>query len=998
MYGFERTEEVNNRTIWIDITTSQQWTGGVVGIVRAELEIAASLNKHYPDIRFSKFDNGHFVEVDKSSLPWLRGEVSVAEAYLAGRSAATSAPQISEGNRSKVDVYLDKLASEIPSRSRRLQHGMLLAVSSLPVRHQKLGMYLTWLPRKLLGAAVRMRSLFPAQTIPGTASYSPQAVSPVLSYPYQKGDMVVAMGWLDSGKEAFYTRLKARDPSIQLVYMVYDTILVGESTHHLYRPQEEDSFRSYFHWISETCDYILYAGNNPQEDGIAYQEKMGWRTPPSLSVPFGGTDLSKDESTADDARILKGLGITGPFILTVGTIEVRKNHDTLYKAYVSLIEGKSENIPQLVFAGKPGWRTADLIDTIRRDPRVAGKLLLLTPTDGELTALYRNCRFTLLPSFYEGWSLPMPEGLSYGKLCLASDVAPLREIGQEFPEYIHPLDVMGWAKKIEYYCNSDEALEAKENNIKNNWRGTTWDKCGQDVLDSIRDFAGRELPATDGLNLWVDLTLSYAVWRGGVTGIIRSELILAHYLEKLVPGVRFFGFHEGKFFEVPRDRLEWLFASTDVNKQYAEFQRFWADAETRGLGHRVPTHVFSQPSSPAAPAQIPLLASVAPNTLSKKEKIRNSAGYVLSALPTQLQKMLISLAVRSGVVGRLSSAGVVSGGDFVPHLNEDNVPAIFEEQLNGIAQDLPFGKNDMVFSAGINWDQQPLLELIKAKRNSPFHVAQIIYDMTPLITPHLHAKEAYNWYQRFFYLAGLASDKIIYGGETAMRDGQKWQREHHWPATPGLPIKFGSDIAPQTDHSMDEQMLLEMGVTGPFMLSVGTLEVRKNHETLYKAYLKLLEEGYADLPQMVFVGGAGWKAQDLFDIITRDKRVVGKILILRTTDPQLDVLYRHCQFTLLSSLYEGWSLTLPESLGYGKFCLTSDVDPLRETGRDLVDYIHPWDVSGWADKIKFYSSHPEALALREAKIRDEWATITWRKCAEGLVESLSAIVKESKGH
>jgi glycosyltransferase involved in cell wall biosynthesis len=434
-----------------------------------------------------------------------------------------------------------------------------------------------------------------------------------------------------------------------------------------------------------------------------------------------------------------------------------------------------------------------------------------------------------------------------------------------------------------------------------------------------------------------------------------------------------------------------------VNKQYAEFQRFWEDAEARGIGHRVPTHVFSHPPSTTA-AQIPLLAAVAPNTLSKKEKIRNSAGYFLSALPTQVQKMLISLAMRSGVVGRLSNVGVVAGGDFVPHVNEDDVPAIFEHSLKGVAQDLPFGKDDMIFSAGINWDQQPLLELIKAKRKSPFHSAQIIYDMTPLITPHLHAKEAYNWYQRFFYLAGLASDKIIYGGETAMRDGQKWQREHHWSATPGLPIKFGSDIAPQTDHSMDASMLAEMGVTGPFMLSVGTLEVRKNHETLYKAYLKLLEEDCPDLPQMVFVGGAGWKAQDLFDIITRDKRVAGKILILRTTDPQLDVLYRHCQFTLLSSLYEGWSLTLPESLGYGKFCLTSDVDPLRETGRDLVDYIHPWDVAGWADKIKFYSSHPEALAVREARIRNEWATITWLKCAEGLVASLSTIVEASEGH
>lgn len=980
---------MNDKDIWIDLTTSQQWPGGVVGIVRAELEIAAALNKHYPNVRFSKFDNGSFYEISKADLPWLAPDVNVADAYLAARrSSSEPSAAVVDVSPTRLEQYMGRMAAEIPSRSRRLQHAMVLLVHSLPPAYQRLGMALTWLPRKALGALIKARTLLGPRPVVHAPVTVPSAPS-VLSYPYAKGDIVVAMGWLDSGKELFYTRMKERDPDIALVYMVYDTILVGDSTHHLYRPQEEESFRAYFQWISNTCDYIMYAGNSPQIDGIAYQEKMDWTTPPSLSIPFGGTDLSKNSDAGNDAQMLERLGIVGPFILTVGTIEIRKNHDTLYKAYVSLIENNASNLPQLVFAGKPGWRTADLIDTIRRDPRVAGKLLLLVPTDAELTALYRNCQFTLLPSFYEGWSLPMPEGLSYGKLCIASDVEPLREIGQEFPEYVDPLDVMGWAKAIEHYSNDAEALKAKEDNIKTRWKATSWDKCGQDVLHAIQDFAGRHAAKEPSLNLWVDLTLSYVVWRGGVTGIIRSELILAHYLEKLVPGVKFFGFYEGKYFEIPRDRLTWLFASTDVNKNYAEFQRFWGEAESTGAGHRVPIHsVISQPVSHNTVQNSRLSAP-------QRERIKTAAGYILSAMPSSLRNATVKVALKTGMVTKISKLGV-NDTDFVPQVNEEGLDSIFAEQLAGSAQALPFGRNDAVFSAGINWDQQPMIELIKAKRKSDFVFCQVIYDMTPLITPHLHAKEAYNWYQRFFYLSGLASTKVIYGGATAMRDGQQWQREKGWDITPGLPVKFGSDIAPQTDHSKDAEMLREMGITGDFILSVGTLEVRKNHETLYKAYLKLLDEVGPGLPQMVFVGGAGWKAQDLFEIITRDKRVAGKILILRTTDPQLDVLYRHCRFTLLASLYEGWSLTLPESLGYGKFCLTSDVDPLRETGRDLVDYIHPWDIVGWSEKIKYYSAHPEALKAREARIKNEWHPISWLNCAENIVGSLTSIVEENR--
>jgi len=54
---------------WFDLTTSMQWTGGVVGIVRAELEIGASLARLYPQIRFSQFTGQKFIEIPKKRYP-----------------------------------------------------------------------------------------------------------------------------------------------------------------------------------------------------------------------------------------------------------------------------------------------------------------------------------------------------------------------------------------------------------------------------------------------------------------------------------------------------------------------------------------------------------------------------------------------------------------------------------------------------------------------------------------------------------------------------------------------------------------------------------------------------------------------------------------------------------------------------------------------------------------------------------------------------------------
>jgi glycosyltransferase involved in cell wall biosynthesis len=115
-----------------------------------------------------------------------------------------------------------------------------------------------------------------------------------------------------------------------------------------------------------------------------------------------------------------------------------------------------------------------------------------------------------------------------------------------------------------------------------------------------------------------------------------------------------------------------------------------------------------------------------------------------------------------------------------------------------------------------------------------------------------------------------------------------------------------------------------------------------------------------------------------------------RIVMVSPTDEELDVLYRHCRFTLLPSFYEGWSLTLPESLSYGKFCLTADTDPLRETGRDLVEYVDPHDTFAWADRIGHYLSHPREIERYEQRIRAEWKPRSWKDATKMLLDALYA--------
>jgi glycosyltransferase involved in cell wall biosynthesis len=136
---------------------------------------------------------------------------------------------------------------------------------------------------------------------------------------------------------------------------------------------------------------------------------------------------------------------------------------------------------------------------------------------------------------------------------------------------------------------------------------------------------------------------------------------------------------------------------------------------------------------------------------------------------------------------------------------------------------------------------------------------------------------------------------------------------------------------------------------------------------------------------MIFVGKPGWLTQDFLETFRADGRIKDHILLMSPDDEFLDVLYRNCRFTVLASMYEGWSLTLPESLSYGKFCLVAETPPLIETGRDLVEYINCYDTRAWADRIMHYIRNPKEVKAWETKIKRKWKSKTWETCAQDLL-------------
>lgn len=175
-----------------------------------------------------------------------------------------------------------------------------------------------------------------------------------------------------------------------------------------------------------------------------------------------------------------------PFILCVGTLEIRKNPMRLLQAWSQLIERSSGDIPKLVFAGRIGWLVEDFKYALEASGNLNGYIdIIEKPSDDELAFLYRNCLFTVMPSLYEGWGLPVGESLSFGKTAVISNNSSLPEVGQDLVEYCDPKSVSSISNAIWKLVSEPENRILLENKIKNTTL-RNWHDVGEDLSKVVR--------------------------------------------------------------------------------------------------------------------------------------------------------------------------------------------------------------------------------------------------------------------------------------------------------------------------------------------------------------------------------------------------------------------------------------------------------------------------------------------------------------------------------
>ncbi len=198
---------------------------------------------------------------------------------------------------------------------------------------------------------------------------------------------------------------------------------------------------------------------------------------PIATVPLGVGQLMPGVAPARAAA---------PYFVMVGTIEPRKNHLMLLHVWRRMVAELGAKAPDLMIIGRRGWENEQIIDILERCKDIGGHVVEcgMLP-DGDMARLLAGARALLMPSFAEGYGLPVVEALAMGVPVICSDIAAHREIGKGIPDFIDPLDGLSWMRAILDYTAKDSPARAAQMARIGQWQSPCWHGHIAEVLDFV---------------------------------------------------------------------------------------------------------------------------------------------------------------------------------------------------------------------------------------------------------------------------------------------------------------------------------------------------------------------------------------------------------------------------------------------------------------------------------------------------------------------------------
>lgn len=267
---------------------------------------------------------------------------------------------------------------------------------------------------------------------------------------------------------------------LRLAYLVHDVLPAVLPEY--FPPAAEKRCRQRMQRAAQSADVIIAVSG---ETATAFERTFGTGRKPIVVAPLGIVSPRVEA---------QGPAAAAPYFVILGTIEPRKNHLFLLTVWRSLRARLGYKAPHLVLIGGRGWENENVVDILERS--VALRHVVSESnrhSDEETARILKGARALLLPSFAEGFGLPLAEALALGVPVICSDIPVFREVGGAVPEFLDPLDGLGWLQAVLDYLPEDSPRRAAQLARLEGWQAPTWEEHFRTITPHLL-----EAPARDG--------------------------------------------------------------------------------------------------------------------------------------------------------------------------------------------------------------------------------------------------------------------------------------------------------------------------------------------------------------------------------------------------------------------------------------------------------------------------------------------------------------------
>jgi glycosyltransferase involved in cell wall biosynthesis len=258
--------------------------------------------------------------------------------------------------------------------------------------------------------------------------------------------------------------------TMRTVFTLHDVIPFLFPEHHLW--QNKIFFEIMLPRFLRQADAIIAVSRNTKRDALRVLNLP----PEKIHVIPEGVDARFAPVTDPQqlAAVRQRYNLPQRFVLTVGTLEPRKNHTMLLHAFGALLAAEPDVV--LAIAGKHGWLYRDFLTALENSGLEPHVRLLDRVPDADLPALLSAASVFAFPSLYEGFGLPPLEAMACGAPVLCSTAASLPEVVGEGGWLLNPLTPAEWTRAMQRLLSEPDARQTLIERAHKQAAGFSWRK------------------------------------------------------------------------------------------------------------------------------------------------------------------------------------------------------------------------------------------------------------------------------------------------------------------------------------------------------------------------------------------------------------------------------------------------------------------------------------------------------------------------------------------